>query len=69
MSYMFYKCKKFNKDISNWNVSKGKDMCAMFQGCTSFNQDISKWNVLKVKYFTNIFSFCAINEKYEPKFK
>ena len=32
---MFYGCKKFNSDLSKWNVSKVKDMEYMFLGCDS----------------------------------
>ena len=66
---MFYGCKAFNQDISNWNVSKVTDMTCMFDGCKSFNQDISDWDVSKVQFKTYIFLNCPIKEEYKPKFK
>ena len=45
---MFYHCKKFNSDLSNWNVRNVEDMCEMFAGCKKFNCDLSNWNVSKL---------------------
>jgi surface protein len=67
MSYLFYAdaangnnkiFKKFNGDISQWNVSKVKSMHAMFDGCKQFNCDISKWDVQNVKDMQCMFSGC-----------
>ena len=69
MRSMFYNCKSFNQDISNWNVSNVTDMKYMFANCIQFNQDISNWNVSKVKEYYFAFSNCGIQEKYKPKFK
>ena len=55
---MFYKCTKFNGDISKWNVSKVKDMQDMFIGCKKFNQDLSAWNVSNVEEMDNMFRNC-----------
>ena len=41
----------------------------MFYECQSFNQDISKWNVSNVKYYNEMFKYCHINKKYNPKFR
>ena len=68
MNAMFYGCKLFNQDISNWDVSGVNDMSFMFWECKEFNQDISNWDVSKVKYFTDIFSKCHIKEEYKPHF-
>ena len=65
---MFYNCKKFNQDISKWNVSNVKDMSFMFYGCKKFNQDISGWDVSKVRYKSCVFVGCPIKDKYKPKF-
>ena len=62
-------CSKFNQDISNWDVSKVKNMNTMFYGCSKFNQDISNWDVSKVKSMYGIFGECNIEDKYKPKFK
>ena len=66
---MFYRCKVFNQDISNWNVSNVKNMDGMFYKCEAFNQDIYNWDVSNAKYSSNIFYACPIEEKYKPKFK
>lgn len=61
MSYMFswwYPCKRFNCDISGWNVSNVENMEGMFNGCKSFNKDISKWNVSNVKNMKKMFNGC-----------
>ena len=68
MRYMFWECKSFNQDISNWDVSKVTDMRYMFFWCEAFNQDISNWNVSNVKDNDDIFYNCPIEEKYKPKF-
>ena len=66
---MFYKCSKFNQDISNWNVSNVKNMYGMFYMCDKFNKDISNWDVSNVKHRGGMFENCPIEEKYKPKFK
>ena len=48
MSSLFSYNPKFNRDISNWDVSNVTNMSYMFYGCTNFNQDISNWNVSNV---------------------
>ena len=65
----FYRCEKFNQNISTWDVSNVTDMSHMFYDCKAFNQDISKWDVSNVKSTLNMFYDCAIEEKYKPKFK
>ena len=69
MRGMFFEFKKFNQDISTWDVSNVTDMNYMFAGCEKFNQDISKWDVSKVKNRYYAFSNCSIQEKYKPNFK
>ena len=69
MEGMFYGCKAFNQDISNWDVSNVTDMSCMFYMCKAFNQDISKWDVSNVKNASNTFASCPIEEKYKPKLK
>ena len=46
---MFYGCRNFNSDLSNWDVSKVQDMSYMFYECKNFNSDLSKWDVSTVK--------------------
>ena len=43
---------KFNKDISNWDVSNVTNMERLFM-YSKFNKDISNWNV------SNVTNFCA----------
>ena len=69
MSFMFYKCKSFNQDLSEWDVSSVTDMLCMFYDCKLFNQDLSGWNVSKVRQNTYMFADCPIKEEYKPKFK
>ena len=44
---MFQEASSFNKNISNWDVSKVQDMRFMFQGATNFNQNIHKCRLLR----------------------
>ena len=69
MHGMFYNCKEFNQDISNWDVSNVTNMHGMFYNCEAFNQDISDWNASNVKNASNIFVRCPIEEKHKPLFK
>ncbi|UVO24530.1 DUF285 domain-containing protein [Mycoplasma capricolum] len=48
---MFYDAKKFNQDISNWNMSNVEYIRSMFEGTTNFNQDISNWKLNKIKNY------------------
>ena len=45
MKKMFYNAKKFNKDISKWNVSKVLDMGYMFNYAQDFKQNINTQQV------------------------
>ena len=58
MDAMFNNCKKFNSDLSKWNVSKVKNMALMFDGCINFNSDLSKWDVSNVKDIGHMFDGC-----------
>lgn len=40
---MFYGARKFNADISRWDVSNVKTMEEMFYGAITFNQDLTGW--------------------------
>ena len=50
-------CKKFNGDITGWNVSRVKNMRAMFCGAESFNQPIGNWNVSNVTNMSGMFNY------------
>ena len=43
---MFSGAKRFNQDISSWDVSGVGSMVSMFYGAASFNKDITKWETL-----------------------
>ena len=58
MAFMFTGCKKFNQNISKWNVSKVTDMSYMFYSCENFNQDLSGWNVSNVEDMGCMFYGC-----------
>ena len=55
MSYLFYKLKDFNGDISKWDVSNVVYMENMFCNAESFNGDISKWDVSNVRNMNYMF--------------
>lgn len=44
--------------ISNWNVSKIKDMSSMFCLCTDFNEPIGCWDVRKVENMDRMLEYC-----------
>jgi surface protein len=48
----------YNPDISQWNVSKVKDMSYMFKNCKEFNCDISSWDVSNVINMQSMFDNC-----------
>ena len=58
---MFYES-KFNRDISNWDVSNVEIMGYMFYE-SSFNGDISNWDVRNVKYMNDIFKYSPLQLK------
>jgi len=55
MSYLFYKNKNFNDDISQWDVSNVTSMSWMFGFCEEFNVDISNWDTKNVTFFNDMF--------------
>ena len=50
--------KKFNGDISMWDVSNVKDMHSMFRKCEKFNCDLSQWDVSNVTNMELMFYGC-----------
>ena len=56
---MFACCKKFNCDLSDWNVSNVKDMTYMFTVCENFKgKGLENWDVSKVKDMNYMFNGC-----------
>lgn len=43
MQYMFYRASTFNRDISEWNMTKVTNTGFMFNGATIFNQPLANW--------------------------
>jgi surface protein len=75
MSQMFLHNKKFNQDISGWDVSHVGYINQLFYGAKSFNQDISNWifpQSLKQRLeykgqLRGVFEKCPILPEYKPK--
>ena len=69
MSNMFVWA-KFNKDISDWDVRKVRNMDMMF-AYSEFKGDISKWDVSGVANHISMFLDCPLKEMPEkqPKFE
>jgi len=55
MSRMFYNCRAFNGDISNWDTSGVTCMISLFDNNFAFNGDISGWNTSRVGNFFGAF--------------
>jgi surface protein len=56
MGTMFAGAKKFNQDLSKWNVENVTNMEGMFTSALEFNQDLSSWIVSKVTNMNYMFS-------------
>ena len=56
MHGMFAHAKRFDSDISKWDVSRVTDMHGMFANTNNFNNDISKWTVSSVTKFQGMFN-------------
>jgi surface protein len=53
MKSMFWSAKKFNQDLSSWDISNVTNMSSMLSNAKSFNQNISNWcldNVLDCQF-------------------
>jgi len=55
MYKMFYNAKKFDGNISNWDVTKVTNMKSMFEGATLFKSDLNDWDVSKVTNMSAMF--------------
>ncbi|MEE0929970.1 MAG: BspA family leucine-rich repeat surface protein [Acutalibacteraceae bacterium] len=59
MSYMFYKCKAKNIDISSFDTNNVTDMSSMFNGCSNLTSlDVSNFDTSNVKNITSMFNGC-----------
>ena len=47
-----------NIDISQWNVSRVRDMTGLFYNCKNFNCDLSQWKVNNVELMQSMFEGC-----------
>merc|ERR1712025_496443 len=56
MVKMFMQARKFNGDISKWDVSSAQDTSSMFNKAESFDHDLSKWDVSRVQKMDSMFS-------------
>lgn len=56
MEEMFYGAKRFNSDISSWDVSGVTNMSGMFMGALAFNQPLESWNVSSVTNMSSMFN-------------
>ena len=45
MWVMFHCARRFNRDLSQWDVRGVRNMYCMFSHALSFDQDLSRWEV------------------------
>ena len=55
MIHMFDGAKKFNGNISDWNVSSVTNMNQVFAGASVFDQDLNSWNVSSITSMSEMF--------------
>ena len=60
MIFMFLGTKKFNQDISKWNVSNVKYMDDMFYSKYLFYQDILQWFLKKLLNIILLIEICIL---------
>jgi len=59
MNYMFYYCKKFNCDLSGWDISNVENMSHMFVDCAKFTgEGLNSWKPIKCKDMNYMFYDC-----------
>ena len=68
MQWLFTEAGAFNRDISNWDVSKVTNMIAMFKEANAFNQDISDWNVSSATMMTDMFQDIPASFRHQQRF-
>jgi surface protein len=57
---MFYNCRCFNSDLSNWDVHNITSFFSMFASCHVFTSDLSSWNVSNSVSFVYMFLDASI---------
>lgn len=55
LSNLFHHAKKFNQDLSNWDVSRVKSFSGMFSHAEAFNQPLNSWDMRNAKYIIGMF--------------
>ena len=59
LNHYFYKSPSYNLDISNWDISKIKNMNYCFSGCRNLKSlDVSTWNTSRVEDISCCFNNC-----------
>lgn len=62
MNYLFNEAGVYedirNIDVSDWNVSKVREMCETFANCPKFDCDLSNWDVSNVTDMNGMFTDC-----------
>ncbi|KAL3781519.1 hypothetical protein ACHAW5_000735 [Stephanodiscus triporus] len=61
MSYLFFKMRTLDENITSWDVSSVTNMERMFYKAIKFNGDVSQWNVSSVTNMARMFSETAFN--------
>ena len=61
MSHMFYGCRSFDCDLSNWDTSSVVDVELMFTGANNFSCNISEWHVSCVTQMDMSFAYCLVD--------
>jgi len=59
MTSMFRDARKFNGNVSNWDVVSVTDVGYMFYKADNFNSDVSKWDVSYVISMNGMFNGAA----------
>eukprot|EP00542_Grammatophora_oceanica_P009698 CAMPEP_0194037164 /NCGR_PEP_ID=MMETSP0009_2-20130614/9506_1 /TAXON_ID=210454 /ORGANISM="Grammatophora oceanica, Strain CCMP 410" /LENGTH=350 /DNA_ID=CAMNT_0038679211 /DNA_START=81 /DNA_END=1133 /DNA_ORIENTATION=+ len=50
--------RRFNEDLTEWNMSNATDLSYMFNCCYAFNGDVSSWNISNVTNLSGMFYQC-----------
>jgi surface protein len=53
------KARRFNEDLSRWNVANGTSFARMFFGCYFFQSDLTNWHTGRATDFSGMFHGCT----------